>query len=184
MWPFKKTRNSFNEALTANVDKDFSVFAAGDDAPTLKDIEAFEKWAGFRLPDDFRNYSCSKLGGIYVDVKESVWPRPKKFEVGPFWSFLYGFFVYGFSPNCPEWMNIRLQTEQFRAESQTRCVPFLKVTMDPDIYCFDEKGMARRWNHETREALSVDKTFTQIFEEEFAELKKRKERKLAESKTA
>ncbi|HXS67379.1 MAG TPA: SMI1/KNR4 family protein [Candidatus Polarisedimenticolia bacterium] len=182
MWPFKKPRDPFDEARTANIDKDFSVFAAGEDAPTLKDIEAFEKWAGFRLPDDFRKYSCSKLGGIYVEVKESVWPRLKKFEVAPFWSALYGFFVYAFSPNCPEWMNIRLQTEQFRAESQTNYMPFLKVMMDADIYCFDENGVARRWNHETLEALPVGKTFTQIFEEEFAELKKRKERKLAELK--
>ena len=183
MWPFTKPRDPFDEALKANLDKDFSVFAARDDAPKLKDIEAFEQWSGFRLPDDFRNYSCSKLGGIYVEVKDSVWPRAKKFEVGPFWTFLYGFFVYSFSPECPPWMNIRLETEKFRAGSKTLYVPCLKVMGDPDIYCFDERGLVRRWNHETGEAVPEDKTFTQVFEHEFSELKKRKVRKLAETKT-
>jgi len=183
MWPFKKTQDSFDEALKANLDKDLSVFAAGDDAPKLKDIETFEQWVGFRLPEDFRNYSCSKLGGIYIDVKENVWPRPKKFEVAPFWSFLYGFFVHSFSSKCPEWMNIRLQTERFRAETHTSYVPCLKVIMDPNIYCFDERGTVRRWDHETGRAEPLDKTFTGVFEHELQELKKRKEQKLTESKT-
>jgi hypothetical protein len=182
MWPFTKKPDAFAEALRAYIDKDFDVFTAGADAPNPKEIQDFETATGVRLPQDFRDYSTSRLGGAYVQAKEAVWPRPTEHQIAPFWSFLYGIFVFGFSRAIPESMDIRVQTELFRRESGTLYVPCLKRLMDPDIYCFDNEGILRRWDHETQEAAPQDLTFTQLFAQELAELRKRKDRKLAENK--
>jgi hypothetical protein len=182
MWPFNRKQDLIDEALQKHLDKDFLVVAAWNDAPPRKDLEDFEQIIGFRLPEDFRNFSCSKLGGLYVEAKETVWPRPKKYEAGPFWSFLYGFFVYSFSSKAPEWMSIQRQTEQFRSASNTTYVPCLKISMDADIFCLDGQGMLRRWEHETGEAPLQNKTFSQLVVQEIVELRKRKDQKVAESK--
>jgi hypothetical protein len=101
-------------------------------------------------------------------------------DVGPFWSFLHGMFVFGFGKNIPDWMDIRLHTREFRQNTQTTLVPFLKVLGDANVYCFDEKGVVRRWDHESAEAPLIGKAFPEIFAYEVEELKKRKDRKKAE----
>ena len=79
---------------------------------------------------------------------------------------------------------MRIQTREFKEATQTVLVPFLKVIGDADVYCFDEIQKIRRWDHETGEAKMIEKTFTEVFTYEVAELRKRKDRKLAERKTA
>jgi hypothetical protein len=156
------------------------VFACGKDAPAESVIQQFEQDIGFQLPQEFRIFSMSPLGGIYIDVKEHIWPRAKEYAVGPFWSFLYGMFVFGFAKDIPDWMDIRIHTRQFREETKTSLVPFLKILGDADIYCFDEHGSVRRWDHETGEAQRVEKSFREVFAHEVEQLRKRKDRKIAE----
>lgn len=159
------------------MDSDFSVYACGQEVPPEAVIAKFELEAGFRLPADFREFSKSALGGVYIEVKEDIWPRAKPFDVAPFWSFLYGMFVHGFGREIPDWMDIRVCTPQFRQHTNTRLVPFLKVLGDADVYCFDEEGAVRRWDHETGEAPVIQKSFLGVFEHEVGELRKRKDRK-------
>jgi hypothetical protein len=51
-----------------------------------------------------------------------------------------------------------------------------------NVYCFDPDGAVRRWDHETSEAVIIDKTFVAVFAEELSELRKRKEKMKAEKK--
>jgi hypothetical protein len=79
--------------LDRYMDKDFSLLACGENAASEKEIKAFEKKIGFTLPEDFREFSMSPLGSLLIEVKEDIWPRGKAFDVGPFWSFLYGLYT-------------------------------------------------------------------------------------------
>jgi hypothetical protein len=171
------------DALDANLDGDYSVFACGADAPKEEVLRAFETRLGYSLPTDFREFSMSPYGGIYIEVKETIWPKCKPYDVGPFWSFLRGVMTYGFAKDVPDWMDMRKQTDQFQRSSGTKLAPFLKVIGNADVYCFDPSGAVCRWDHETREAVAVGKTFVAVFADELGELRKRKERKRAERKT-
>ncbi len=162
-------------------DEDLEIYGCGKDAPSKSSIADYEKQIGFALPEDFRDFSCSPVGGVYIAVKEAIWPRPKAYEVAPFWSFLYGFFVYGFGKEIPEWMDIRLATPKFREETKSNYVPCLKILGQADGYCFDESKKLRQWDHETGEMAQIQKSFTEIFTQELIELKVRKERKKAEA---
>jgi hypothetical protein len=56
-------------------------------------------WVGeirtcLKVPSEIRAFGTRSI--YYVKAKEQVWPRAKEFAVGPFWSFLYGMFVFGF----------------------------------------------------------------------------------------
>lgn len=178
MWPFKR-KSEYDLVLEKFIDGDFSMFACGKDAPAESAIREFEQVIGFSLPKDFRDFSKSPLGGIYIEVRPEIWPRAKAHEVGPFWSFLYGVFVFGFGKDIPDSMDIRSQTSEFQQNTQTKLVPFLKILGDADLYCFDEQGAVRRWDHETGQAELVNKTFAEVFANEVEELRKRKERKKA-----
>lgn len=149
----------------------------------MASIKAFEEQVGFALPQDFRNFSCSAVGGVYIAVKEAIWPRPKLLDVAPLWSFLYGFFAYGFGNNMPEWMDIRLATPIFREKTKSKYIPCLKLLGQPDVYCFDESAKLRLWHHKANEMEPVQKSFTEIFTQELIELKARKERKKSETKS-
>ncbi len=183
MWPFN-SKSDFDAVLRKNLDGDFSVFACGKGAPPESTIRDFEKEIGFSLPDDFREFSKSPLGGVYIEVKEGIWPRPKPYAVGPFWSFLYAMFTFAFGRDIPEWMDIRAQTREFRRDTRTALVPFLKIMGDADVYCFDERGTVRRWDHETGDAPALQMTFSEVFAFEVGELKERKERKKAKKGAA
>ena len=179
-WFGRKTFDA-KPILDRYIDKDFEVFACGKDAPDRRDIKAFEKKIGFNLPDDFVAFSQSPLGGVYIAVKEEHWPRPKEGDVSPFWSFLYGLHAMGFGRDIPDWMDLRLEQERFKAKWGHNVVPFLKVIGDVDVYCFTPKKEVVRWCHETDELEPQDKNFAEVLEFEISELKKRRERKRTES---
>ena len=166
--------------LDRYIDRDFEVFACGQDAPAKAVVREFEKRVGFSLPADFIDFSISPLGGVYLAVKEEFWPRPKEFQVGPFWSFLYGLHTMGFGKDIPDWMDIQIQRERFKQDTRHDVVPFLKVIGDADVYCFTSSQEVVRWDHETDVLEPQKKTFADVLEYEIAELKKRRERKKAE----
>src|SRR5690349_618324 len=124
---FGRKRFNAKSMLDRYIDRDFAVFACGQDAPAADEVRAFEDIAGFSLPQDFVDFSMSPLGGVYIEVKEEIWPRGTVYDVGPFWSFLYGMHTMGFAKDIPEWMDIRIQTQRFRVDTGHHVVPFLKV---------------------------------------------------------
>jgi hypothetical protein len=97
--------NEFYKLLNRHINaKDYDLVACDKDAPTREEIEQFASEFSVTLPDDFVRFSMSSLGGLYVAVKEELWPRPKAFEVGPFWTFLFGIWAYGFAKGIPPFM--------------------------------------------------------------------------------
>jgi hypothetical protein len=163
-----------------NYDKQsYSIFACQGNEPTEDNIRAFERDIGFSLPDDFREFTKSPLGGLYMEVREELWPRAKLYQVGPFWSFLYGLKVFGIARNIPEWLDIRHQRQQFAHAGTTDLVPFLQVVGDADPYCFDRAGRIFRWQHETPdERESITLSFPDLLMREIQALEARKQKKL------
>ena len=158
----------------------YDVAACGKNAPTVEEVDLFAKQCAVKLPVDFVDFSVSRLGGLYVAVKEKLWPRNREFDVGPFWTFLYGLYVYGFAKDIPEFMDIRIQTAKFRESSGTKLLPCLKLVGDANVYGFDAGGSVNRWDHETGEINSVGKTFVEILDYELEQLADRKKRKMQE----
>lgn len=40
--------------------------------PSENDIAAFEASVGFRLPEEYREFTMSSLGGLYLEVREEL----------------------------------------------------------------------------------------------------------------
>ena len=171
-----------DDALRANLDGDFKVFFSDAPPPSEEVIRTLEAEIGYSLPSDFRESLKTRYGSFYAEVKEDVWPRGKAYDVGPFWSFLYGVYLYSLAEDMPDWLSLRKKMHEFRAQTGTRLTPFLKIVGDADVYCFDASGQIVRWDHETASAAVVPKTFFEIVAAELKELRARKDRKKNEKK--
>ena len=159
--------------------RSFEVVACRGNEPTEADIAAFEAVVGFRLPDEFREFTMSPLGGLYMAVREELWPRPEPYQVGPAWSFAYGLMVFGIAANIPDWLDIREQYREFRDEGFPELVPFLQVACEADRYCFDRAGQIILWDHEQPELREpIGASFSELLLEEIHELEDRKDRKV------
>ncbi|HLK39905.1 MAG TPA: SMI1/KNR4 family protein [Polyangiaceae bacterium] len=161
----------------------FAVFACRGNEPSEEDLAAFEGVAGFGLPEEFREFTMSPLGGLYMEVREELWPRPKQHDVGPFWSFLFGLKVFGIAAGIPEWLDIRAQLAAFRAEadpaSASDLVPFLQIVDDRDRWCFDRNGQIVRWRHDAGDPVEPERiSFSELLMREIKDLVARKDRKL------
>lgn len=172
-------RDRTDEILRQYLDQDFYCAAAGEQAPSKARLREVARRYGCRLPNDFLKHSTGKLGGIYVEVKEAKWPRPKPFEVGPFWSFLYAVFVFGVGTDVPDWMNMELAAKDFSERTGRSLVPCMKRVGDADLYLFDEHGKIVQWRHETDELEPFNGSFFDLFESEICDLRKRKDMKIA-----
>lgn len=175
----KSSADKTEKILDRYLDSDFSCFACGDDVPSAKELTDLGQELGIQFPDEFITYTTSNLGGLYIAVKEDIWPRPKPYDVGPFWSFLYGLWVYGLGPEIPDWMNLAQAAKNFIEETGRQVAPFLKIIGDADAYCFDAAGNIVRWRHEENGFEGINKSFYQLLEDEVRELKERKEKKKA-----
>jgi hypothetical protein len=122
---------------------------------------------------------CGRFPGLFVEAKERVWPRPEEYDVGPFWTFLYGFHTYTSAPESSDWMRLDMAAKIFQADSGLAAAPVLRVVGDADLYCVDGKGDIVRFDHETNELKPVKMTFWQVLEHETSELRKRKDQKVA-----
>lgn len=61
----------------------------------------------------------SPLGGLYMEVREEIWPRAKQYDIGPFWSFCRGIIVYGIANGIPDFLDIREKTKELHDEGLT-----------------------------------------------------------------
>ena len=168
------------ESYFRNYDKkSYEVFSQQGAEPNMADVTAFESRIGFRFPAEFREFAVHPLGGLYMAVKEEFWPRPRAYEVGEFWSFLYGLVVYSLSPQAPDWLQMSIAWRRMSDDGYSQFVPFLKVIGDPDPYCFTQDGKIVIWRHENPgEVGVVTKSFSEVLIFEIRELEQRKERKV------
>ncbi|MFO1481881.1 MAG: SMI1/KNR4 family protein [Verrucomicrobiaceae bacterium] len=161
---------------------DFEVFSARGDEATEFDVGAFEKKIGFRLPDEFREFSMSYLGGLYMFAKEEIWPVPKAGEVAPYWSFLRGLIVFGLSKKAPDEIHMNSRLEEFENNfGKNKLVPFMKLFGSADRYCFDHEGHIFEFQHDdvARPHL-IEESFSVLLMREINELIERTNRKKAE----
>ena len=164
------------ELLQKHLDSgSFYLVSSQDSAPSGETLLKVAKDLGCSFPEEYLVHATNKYGGVYVEVKEELWPRPKEFDVGPFWSFLYGLFVYSFASEIPEFMDIRRRGEEFQADTSLIAVPFLKIIGDADVYCFDQAGKIARWDHEQNLLEPQTKSFFEILDYELGQLRERKE---------
>ena len=103
-----------------NYDKQtYQVVACMGNEPSEQDIKDFENQYGINLPADFREFTMSPLGGLYMEVREEIWPQAKQYDIGPFWSFCRGIIVYGIANGIPDFLDIREKTKELHDEGFT-----------------------------------------------------------------
>jgi SMI1/KNR4 family protein SUKH-1 len=158
----------------------FQVVACQGREPSEADVAAFERDCGFRLPAEFREFTMSPLGGLYMEVREELWPRPTAHSVGPFWSFLYAVKVFGIAEGIPDWLDIRAQYAALQEEGVSGLVPFLQRECDANRYCFDARGRIVHWDHEEPEERAVaPSSFPELLMTEIRGLEERARKKIA-----
>ena len=84
----------------------YRVMAGGRGAPSEARLEDFEKALDFQLPAEFREFTLSPLGGLSIEVREELWPRPK---VGAraSWKDQFGLNIFGLPVPVPESLDLR-----------------------------------------------------------------------------
>lgn len=159
--------------------KTFQVVACQGNEPTEMDVKAFETVIGMQLPVEFREFMMSPLGGLYMEVKENVWPQAKRYDVGPFWSFCRGIIVYGIAEDIPDFLDIRIKTKSLNELGFINYVPFLSIIGNGDeIYCFDKQGKIKLLDIYSGEVAALEGNFSECLMKQIIELEDRKNRKL------
>ena len=165
--------------LSRHLDGDFRVFPMAETETSAAQIEAIGRTYSVVYPQELVAHICGRFPGLYVEVKEEIWPRPKPYEVGAFWSFLHALHTFTSAPESPDWMRLDHAAESFQKGTRLMAAPVLKVVGDADLYCVDPDGRLVRFIHEENKLEPLPIGFWQLFESEIAELRARKEQKKA-----
>lgn len=164
-----------------NYDKQtYEVVACMGNEPSERDIKKFEKQYKINLPAEFREFTMSSLGGLYMNVREEIWPRAKQYDIGPFWSFCRGIIVYGIAKGIPDFLDIREKTKELHEEGFTEYIPFMSIIGNGDeIFCFDkDNNIVLLDYYETGEVTQIGGTFSDCLMNQIEELEERKNRKV------
>ena len=176
------------EIMEKYLDGDFRISPMAPDKSTIKDINEIENKFKIKFPEEYIAHLLAEgadiLGerGLYIEAKESIWPRAKAYDVGPFWSFLYGIHTYTASKESEDWMRLDIAGKQFSEKTGINAIPILKIIGDADLYCVNENGKILQYDHEENNVEEIQMNFWELFEKELVELKERKEKKIKESK--
>ncbi len=166
----------FEALLCCIADKrTFNFIAAQSGRPSEQVVAEFEQTVGFSLPRDYRAFAMSGFGCLFIEVNESVWPRPKEGAIVPAWHLGYTLYVYGLSADVPVYMDIRKQFGVF-SKGGHRIVPFLRREGSLDHHCFSPEGSIVLWHSATRTTEPVDLTFTALLLKEIRTLQERAQR--------
>ena len=168
--------------LDRHLSGDFRAFPMAEGPCLLEQIEALGQRLGIRIPPDLTAHLSGSYPGLYLEAKEEIWPRPKKGDTGPFWSFLYALHTYSASPDSEDWMRMEPTAERFRSQTGLHAAPVLRIVGDADLYCLDPQGNLVRYDHEKGCLEAVNLTFFQVLEKEISALNERaKQKKRGES---
>jgi hypothetical protein len=141
-------------------------------------LEDIQQQFGVKFPKEYVAHATGRFPGVYVEVKEELWPRPQPYDVGPFWTFLYGIHTYTASELSESWMRLAVAAQEFQESTGQKAVPILKVVGDADVYCTDATGRICQFLHEQNTLEPVGLGFWELFEREIRELSIRKTEKL------
>lgn len=174
------------DILEKYLDNDFRVSPMAENKSTINDIREIEKELKIKFPEEYTAHLladgvevlCER--GIYIEVKETILPRPRLYDVGPFGTFLYGLHTFTPSNSSADWMRLEVSGKRFIAETGIKAVPILKIIGDADLYCVNENGKIAQYNHEGNILNEIKMDFWELFEKELKELKARKEEMIKE----
>ncbi len=175
------------ELFDLYLDGDFKVWPMAPDKSSEQSLHDLERKFGINFPVEYKAHILGEgddvLGcrGVYVEVLEGIWPRPKPLEVAPFWSFLYGLHTYSASKESEDWMRLEVVGEEFMSGTGLTAIPILKIIGDADVYCIDENSKIGVYRHEENVIEEVHMTFWEVLEQELKALRERKDRKIKES---
>jgi len=101
------TNEDFQKRI-GQLNDDFSLFTSKKKPANKQIIANYETENGLSFSDDVKDFLLT-FGALILEVKESVWTRPREFDILPTWKFGYGFFVYGLSADeqMPSWLGYR-----------------------------------------------------------------------------
>ena len=173
------------EIVSRYLDCDLTIYPMGEGLPTHKEVSAIVDDLGVRFPAEFVAHVCGWMPGACILVNEEIWPRPNSFEVGPFWTFLYG--LHTFSPlrESEDWMRLDVAGREFQAQTGLAAAPILKIQGDANVFCVDKGGSLLAYDHEENTLTAVEGDFWQLLEREVSALVERKKRLIRErGKTA
>ncbi len=174
------------ELMEKYLDGDYKVSPMAPYKSTIDDIKNIEKELGIAFPDEYIAHLLGEndeiLGnrGVYIEVKEDIWRRPKLYDVAPFWSFMYGFHTFTACKESADWMRLDIEGKNFMEDTGIKAVPILKIVSDSNLYCVDENKQIVKYNHDENIVENTNMNFWEIFEFELQELSERKEKKLAQ----
>ncbi len=176
----EKLEDKTIELLDKYLDADYTIFPMAPNKSSEEDIKELEENLGIKFPDEYILHLLGKddevLGnrGLSIEVKEEIWKRPKLYDVGEFWTFLYGLHTYTASKESATWMRLEVVGKEFLESTGLKAVPILKIIGDANVYCVDEKSQIVLYDHEQNSLEPLDMTFWDILEEELKELQSRK----------
>ena len=168
------------EIVSRHLDADFTIYPLGEGRPSEKEVRAVGDDLGVRFPEGFVAHVCGWLPGCCILAREEVWPRPKPYDVGPFWTFLYGLHTFTPLRESADWMRLDVAGRQFQAQTGLAAAPILKVECDANVFCVDKGGSLLAYDHEENSLTSVGTDFWELFEREISELVARKNQLIRE----
>lgn len=173
----KVPQDRTSEILRRHLSADHTVYPLAERRTPEEAVLEVGRRLEVPLPPEVVAHLAGEFPGIFVEAKERVWPRPKEYEVGPFWSFLYA--VHTFTASADSADSIRMESTAKRLFDTTghRFAPVLKVVGDADLYCVDGAGALVRFDHESGELTKVDLGFFELLDREIGDLRKRTEQK-------
>jgi hypothetical protein len=145
--------------------------AGGRGAPSETRLDAFEKNLDCRLPQEFREFTLSPLGGLYVEVLEDLWPRSEPSSESS--CLQYGLKVFGLAAPIPEWLDLREEILRL-PEAEGDLIPFMARTGTDDRYCFDLDGQIVFWSARDGDREVSSLSFYSLLRQELAELERRR----------
>src|SRR5947209_11232550 len=122
----KPPKDRTQEILARHLDGDFRAFPMAESQQEIAQVEAIGRKVGIAYPPEFTAHICGRFPGIYVEVKEEVWARPKMYDVGPFWSFLYALHTFTSAAESAPWMRLDNAAESFRLQTGLLAGPVLQ----------------------------------------------------------
>jgi hypothetical protein len=167
------------EILNRHLTRDFKVFPMAAAQLTANQVDDVSRSMGIPIPPELKAHLTGQFPGIFIEVKEEIWPRPKEFDVGPFWTFLYGLHSFTAAAGSEDWMRMDVAAAELRERTGLVAAPVLKVVGDADVYCVCTDGTFARLDHELGELKPVEGTFFDLLDLELGELRARAEKKKA-----
>src|SRR4051794_27315272 len=100
------TQDQTEAILARHLDRDFTVSPMAATKQTRQQLQELSSKLAITYPPEFIAHVCGAFPGIFVEVKEAIWPRSKEYDIGPFWSFLYAVHTFTPATDSEPWMRL------------------------------------------------------------------------------